>query len=253
MKKTIGFFGGDSQVGTTMLAQSAAELLKAREQKVLLILGSGKYGEEFLNLGTRHSIDDLKAAVRSGKVSFEDLTQAMEETRGLWVLPAVRNPLNAKYFPENTYEVMLASIGEDFDYIVIDGGDNANLGLTISALNASDERFLIITQQSKSIQRFRILKKNILDPLNLSGRLVINKYLKDPALLMKKDILSLCQMEEALTIPYIEYGWQAEMEGRSLLHFPKFAKSAGKLADIFEPAEKEGSYGKRVFTRRVSE
>ena len=59
--------------------------------------------------------------------------RTLEECRGLWVLPPVRNPLAAKYFPENTHQILLAALDEKFDYVVIDGGDDANLGLTISA------------------------------------------------------------------------------------------------------------------------
>lgn len=256
MKKIIGFFGGDSQCGTTMLAQSSAELLRERNQKVLLILGSGKCGNEFLNIGSRHSIDDLKAEVRSGKVPEEDFRQALEEVKGIWVLPAVRNSLNAKYFPENTYEVMLKSLQNDFDYVVIDGGDNANIGLTISALNVADERFFVTTQQSKSVSRLILLQKNILTPLSFDGRLIINKYIRDPALLLKKEVTALCNIEEAcnvLTVPYVEYGWQAEMEGRSLLHFKKFYKSVAQIADIFEPEERDREHGKRILFRRISQ
>ena len=175
MKHIIGFFGGDSQVGTTMIAQSVAELLKERGKRVLLILGSGKYGGEFAHAGARSSLDDLKAGIRSGKISEDDLDQVIEEVKGIWVLPSVRNPMSVRYFPENTYEVMLASAGEEFDYIVIDGGEDANSGLMISALNISDDRFFITTQQSKSVHRFLLLQKNVLEPLQLQGQLIINK------------------------------------------------------------------------------
>ena len=61
MKHVIGFFGGDSQVGTTMIAQSVAELLKERGKRVLLILGSGKYGGEFVHAGARSSLDAFES------------------------------------------------------------------------------------------------------------------------------------------------------------------------------------------------
>ena len=246
MKKVIGFFGGDSQVGTTMIAQSMAELLQQRGQRVLYIMGSGKFGDEFFSLEGRHSIDDLKAGVRSGRVTLEDLFQNLEECRGLWVLPAVRNPLTARYFTENTYEILLAEAASEFDYTVIDGGCDAALGMTIAAMNTSDHRFFVTTQQSKSIRRLVLQQKNVVQPLKLQGTLIINQYLKDPGLLMKGDILALCEMEEAYTIPYVEYGWQAEMEGRSLLRYGKFAKAAGVLADLFEAkGQKEGLWKKR--------
>ena len=224
MEKVIGFFGGDHQVGATMVAQSFAEVLQQRGKKVLYLMGSGKFGEEFLPLSGKHSIDDLKASVRSGRVTAEDFYQNLEQIRGLWVLPGVRNQLTAGYFTENTFEVLLSEVSEDFDYVVIDGGSDANLGITISALNTADHRFFVTTQQSKSIRRMILLQKNIVQPLERMGDLVINKYLKDPALLLKSDILSLCEIEEAFTVPYVEYGWQAEMENKSLLRYGRFSK-----------------------------
>ena len=44
MEKVIGFFGGDHQVGATMVAQSFAEVLQQRGKKVLYLMGSGKFG-----------------------------------------------------------------------------------------------------------------------------------------------------------------------------------------------------------------
>ena len=174
MEKVIGFFGGDHQVGATMVAQSFAEVLQQRGKKVLYLMGSGKFGEEFLPLSGKHSIDDLKASVRSGRVTAEDFYQNLEQIRGLWVLPGVRNQLTAGYFTENTFEVLLSEVSEDFDYVVIDGGSDANLGITISALNTADHRFFVTTQQSKSIRRMILLQKNIVQPLermwNMAGR-----------------------------------------------------------------------------------
>ncbi|MFQ9892017.1 MAG: hypothetical protein ACLRWH_02285 [Emergencia sp.] len=247
MNKIIGFFGGDSQVGTTMLAQSFAELMGQRGKRVLLILGSGKFGEAFAHLSSRYSIDDLKAAIRSGKVGKEDLLQSVERSRHIFILPSVRNPLTAKYFPENTYEIMLSSAGEEFDYIIIDGGDDANLGLMISALNIVDVHYFVITQQPKSLHRFLLLQKNILEPMDIGGTLIVNKYLKEPALFMKKDILKLCERQALFTVPYIEYGWQAEMEGKTLLAFHRFGKAVKRIACKLEPDQKKESLWKKRF------
>lgn len=245
MKKIIGFFGGDSQVGTTMVSQSIAECLKNCGKQVLFIKGSGKYGDEFMNGDGRYSLDDIKANIISGKVSYEDIEQVITNSKGVFVIPSVRNPFTSKYYPENTYEVMLASVEDSFDYIVIDAGSDANLGLMISALNVSDCRYFVTTQQSKAIHRLIQMKKNITQPLGLDGHLIINKYMKDPALFLKKDIETLSEMENASVIPYLEYGWQMEMEGRTLMHFHKFAKSIERIVGDFEVAPiKEKSWKK---------
>lgn len=247
MKKIIGFFGGDSQVGTTMISQSIAECLKTCGKQVLLIKGSGKYGEEFMNGDGRYSLDDIKANIISGKVSYEDMEQVIIESKGLFVISSVRNPFTSKYYPENTYEVMLASVADEFDYIVIDAGNDANLGLMISALNVSDSRYFVTTQQSKAIHRLIQMKKNITQPLGLDGHLIINKYMKDPALFLKRDIESLCEIQNASLVPYLEYGWQMEMEGRTLMHFHKFAKSIEQIVEDFEETPKKEKTWKKSF------
>ena len=247
MKKIIGIFGGDSQVGTTMISQSIAECLKDCGRQVLLIKGSGKYGEEFMNGDGRYSLDDIKANIISGKVSYEDIEQVMTESKGISVIPSVRNPFTSKYYPENTYEVMLASVIDEFDYIVIDAGNDANLGLMISALNMSDSRYFVTTQQSKVIHRLIQMRKNITQPLGLEGHLIINKYMKDPALFLKRDIENLCEMADASLVPYLEYGWQMEMEGRTLMHFHKFAKSIENIVDEFEETPKKEKIWKKSF------
>ena len=134
---------------------------------------------------------------------------------------------------------MLASVADEFDYIVIDAGNDANLGLMISALNVSDSRYFVTTQQSKAIHRLIQMKKNITQPLGLDGHLIINKYMKDPALFLKRDIESLCEIQNASMVPYLEYGWQMEMEGRTLMHFHKFAKSIEQIVADFEETPKK--------------
>lgn len=237
MKDIIGFFGGDSQVGTTMTATAVAEQLSQKNRRVLLVCASGKLGDGFLELSGKHSLDDLKAGIISGRVEQEDLQQTLEEARGLWVLPPVRNPLTAKYFPENTHQILVRALEDRFDYVVIDGGEDVNLGLTVSALNLCRRRFFVVTQQSQGLQRYVQLKKSVLEPLGLSGELIINKYQRDPSLLRVQEILALCGQTSAFRIPYVEYGWQAEMEKRTLCRFHKFQKAAAQIAACFEQEE----------------
>lgn len=247
MKRVIGFFGGDSQVGTTMVAQSVAERLAEQGLRVLLVFGSGKYGDGYTKEDGAHSIDDLKAGLRSGKVEREELMQSLTEKKNLFILPGVRNPLLAKYFPENTYRLLIEQAREDFDYMIIDGGCEYHLGITISALTDCDVRFFVTTQQAKSLYRYGLYRKQILEPLELDGRLIINKYLRDPALFLKHDILKFCGMKDAVTLPYIEYGWQAEMEGKSLLAYRGFCKGIEQIVEEFEPVCRKERIWKKSF------
>ena len=129
--------------------------------------------------------------------------------------------------------------------MIIDGGCDYHLGLTVSALNASDHRVFVTTQQAKSLARYGFWQNQILMPLELDGTLVVNKYVKDPALFLKADILRMCQAQDAVLIPYVEYGWQAEMEGNTLLSYRGFYRGMEKLLAWIEPAWKQEGRWKR--------
>ena len=169
MENIIGFFGGDSQVGTTMTAWSFAERLSGNNKKVLFLFGSGENDQAYFSAESGSSMDDLKAQLRSGWVERDDLFSLLAKRKNLWILPGTKDSLGADYFPENTFEVLLSNVLKDFDYVVIDGGHNVRLGVTISALNVCDCRYFLITQQAKTLHRFLQCKKNLLAPLGLNG------------------------------------------------------------------------------------
>lgn len=248
MERIIGFFGGDSQTGTTMLAWSFAERLSEKGRRVLLVFGSGKDDRFFFDEGTERSIDDLKAALRSGRVEREDVFACMEKRKAMWILPGTKNSLLAEYFLENTFQILLEEIEADFDEVVIDGGSDLRLGLTISALHACSHRCFVVTQQLKCLHRYVQNRGRLLNPLGLDGQIILNQYRKDPALFLKKDVCRMLGTEELVVIPFVEGGWQIEMERKNLLAIPKVAKGIDCLLEAFLGREKKVKRWKRHFT-----
>lgn len=247
MKKVIGFFGGDGQTGTTTIAWSFAEKLTEKGKRVLLILGSGNDDPTIVSKETSHSIDELKAALRSGRVEREDLFQCLEKRKQLWILPGTRNSLTSGYFLENTFQILLKEAGDDFDYVIIDGGADLRLGLTVSALNTCSLRYFVVTQQAKTLHRYMQSKRNLLSLLNLDGKVIVNQYRRDPVLFLKKDVCRLLDIEDVILIPYVAEGWQAEMERKNLLYVPRFAKAIETmLRSSVQKKKKEGRW-KKVF------
>lgn len=247
MCKVISFIGGDSGTGTTMVAQSFSKVLAQRGKKTLVVSGSGKTGDEYLGGCRNSSIDDIKADIKSGHVHKEDVYQCLIEEDMLFYIPPVRNCFTARYYPENTFEILLDELYDDFDYIVIDGGDNVNSALTISSINVADDRFFVITQQQKSISRFAEMKHSVLVPLKLDGEIIVNKYNRDPALFLVKDMEPVLAQKNFITVPYITYGWQAEMEGKTLLRQGAFSKAINKIVQRYEPEMKKEFLWKKSF------
>ena len=247
MEDVIGFFGGDCQMGTTMIAWSFAERLSNHEKKVLLLLGSGNEDRLYDADENDHSIDNLKAMIRSGHVEKEDLFQHIERRKSLWILPGTKNSLSAEYFPGNTFQILLENVKEAFDFVVIDGGSNLRMGLTISALDVSDTRFFVVTQQAKTMHRYIRNQERLLQPLGMMGKVIINQYRKDPALFLKKDMCRRLGTDDTMVIPYVEEGWQMEMEQKNLLGNLHFCRAIDCLVNPFVGEEKKVFGWRRFF------
>lgn len=253
MGEIISFFGGDNQVGTTMVSQSLAQRLKQTGKKVLYIQCSGKCAEGFFSPSLTKGLDDIKADILTGQINIEEINHVIEKRKGLSIIGSVKNSYSAKYFPDNTMEIVLKEICNEYDYIVLDAGSSIDLGLGISALSIADKRYYVLTQQRKTIERFSFTQMNFLNPLKFNGKLVINKFLKEPSFFTKKEIETICKEDVSACIPYMEYGWQAEVEGNILMRFPKFERHIEKIeADILERG-RETKYVKGIFHRRISE
>ncbi|MBR3756216.1 MAG: hypothetical protein IKK48_03810 [Firmicutes bacterium] len=248
MEKVVGFFGGDHQTGTTMIAWSFAERLSETGRRVLLLFCSGSNDQSFIAGENGQSIDNLKAALRSGRVEREDLFQCLEKRKGLWILPGTKNSLAAGYFLENTLQILLEGVDDTFDIVVVDGGSDLRLGLTISALNVCCYRYFVVTQQAKCIHRYLQKREYLLGPFGLDGQVILNQYRKDPSLLLRKDVCRILGLEKVTVVPFVEGGWQAEMDQKNLRGTPRFAKAVDGLVTAFTGEEKKVRKWKKSLT-----
>lgn len=229
MSQVIGFCGGDDGVGCSMLAQSAAELLAEKQPgKVLLVSASGKYGDDYILNRDGLSMDAVRANLASGKLLPSELYPNLAREKNVRILPAPRDALSASYYPEDCMNTLLEA-AEGFSYIIIDCGSRVDYGLFISGAKAAHRRYYVLTQQEKCLRRFQYAVREVLRPLHLEGELIINKYQLSPALLTSSEIESLTGMETAVRVPYISYGWQAELEKATLLPCSKYAKAVRRL------------------------
>lgn len=246
MSHIISFLGGDSQVGTSMISQSVAETLYRQKHKVLLISGSGKYGNDFLDCGPEKSIDRVRANILSGRLRGRELEQVSGREQDFNLIGGTMHPLHCSDFPEDTFQVLLAETEGMFEYIVIDGGDGTDMNLTRSALRIGKTIYFVITQQPKSVKRFELLKEHNAKDLEGKSQLLLNKYMKDPSLMTWKEVEKLCGQRIVATVPYMEYGWQAEMEKRTLMGRRKYAKQIRVLVkQINDAAEQEGTWKRK--------
>ena len=235
--ESIILIGADSQVGTTMIAQSLAESM-GKEQKILLVMASGKTGDDFFENREERSIDDIKANLLNEQIDRRELGQVLLKEGDIHILPGVRDALSSQYYTENSMKP-LQRAASGFDRMIIDAGDDIRSGLFISSLLLGGRVFLVMTQQEKSLRRFRYMKNKVLEPLRVTPEVILNKYQNSLSLVSSSDAAKVMGLPWAARIPYSEYGWQAEMERRTLMGEKKFRESILSLKDHINGVKKE--------------
>ncbi len=211
----ITFFGADSKVGTSMIAQSVAEKLSENEGlKVLLIILDGSPGMDYvLKFEESLSIDTVRAKVINHILSNNELIDVCTELDKLYILQGTQSLLYRKYYQPEHIESLLRQLADIFDVVVVDGGSNVELGMTIGALNSSCHKFLIVTQQSTCLRHYKQIQSQILSKLEIKDFcMIINKYINNEQLFDKHRLSHEYEAPHMCSVPYSEFNLQAEIE-----------------------------------------
>lgn len=223
MGKIVTFFGGDSQVGVTMIAQSVSEVIGKANKSVLLILANSTFGNDFIKDNIEFSIDDIKTHINSNSLTEEDIENITVIYNGISILPGIKNIINLKFYGDDDLQQIVNLMRHRYDVIIIDGGCNVQYGLNISSLKYAESRYYIISQREKSIRRFNNVNEKILKPLGYKGKIIINSYLGNVGTYGKKEIEEILDEKVWFTVPAVDYGWMSEENKTTLLKNNKFA------------------------------
>lgn len=239
MNKIISFLGADYSVGTTMTAQSTAEILAENRKKVLLILASSNPLMDYFKTGDiiNRSIDELRPSLRAENLTKEEVMNICYRTKNLTVLPPVKDLTLIRFFRETDLETIINLVIDNFDFIVIDGGCNIQHPLNISALMCCNKLFVVITQQEKSLNRYRLLKETVLNPLNLNHSIIVNKFTETSPYYSKKNLFQVTGIREIFMIKNCDNSWEAEIQKETLLKYPKYKEGIKSMVRDIEGQE----------------
>ena len=234
--KLFTFFGADSKVGTTMIAQSTAELLAKVSNRVIYLPLDGTVGDDYCQFDNKFGLNDIKTKLQTKILSRNELEDICVESKaGYDVLPGIKSILSRRQFHPEDVAYLLKLIKKLYEVVIIDTGSDIELGTAIAGLNATPNRILVTSQQSVAYKRFRNLKNQILDLVGIESYLiVINKYVDNPSLEDSRKMESNFGGTLVTTVPFIEYGWQCEQEQRSLLSTKddQFTESIESIVEV---------------------
>lgn len=182
MSRSIVFAGSDSKVGTTMTVQSIAEHIVAsdRSQRVLLAGFHGRSGTDYAG-GAVATLDQIRIPLEHGLLSREALLDVCRRNQRLCQLGGISDRLDRRrYGPEVTGRI-LDLLGDAFDLILIDAGNDLDDGLAVGAIRRADEGVLLLAQ-CESALRHHEEAAPLARRLGFAPRLVVlNRYRdKDP-------------------------------------------------------------------------
>lgn len=221
----ITFFGADSKVGTTMVAQSTAELLaKNSGLKVGLLFLNNNPSNYYIRKKDKLGIDGIKNKLFNNILTSAELVDSCLQTSpNLFILTGVEYFLDVRQYQPEYIDRLIKLAAERLNIIIIDAGSNIDSGIAIAALNATKYRYLVTTQQENIRKNFERIDRQVLKQLQIdssSFMLVLNKYVSSNNIYSAVQLAELYRMTLAVHIPNLDLlGWQAEFDQKSLLDY----------------------------------
>ncbi len=243
MKKTVIFAGGDTQTGTTMLAMAAAEELVKEGMSVLYLRAGAWTGTEFLSENTMSAGEEVLAGLMAENLSAQELQQAVGVNRGVDVLTGIRRGRSGWYFLQEDLEAICSLAETLWDWVIVDTGcvQWSGYGMDVSSL--AGQVYIVVTQQEKTIERFRNWKSLQNGEPWKNVQFLLNKYNDAGTFPDVEDMAELlqCSRSAILTVPYVPYGWQAEAERTTLLNFRRYRKAVRNLTERIKTGGADGN------------
>ena len=244
MNNVVVLHGIDHKVGTTMIAQSVAEIISVRKQnlKVLLLFLNGRRSTDYVR-EEFDSITRFRMQLENRIISGKEIVKACRCQNNLYMLAGIESPEEERYYQPDMSAYLLSTVKNEFDLVLVDSGNTLDNGLALGALTCSDLRFLILTQQETMLRRYEVLQP-LYQKLKISfAGFIINKFSsQDPYdlgyLSMRMDTVK----SRIKRVEQTGSSRLAEMEYRTLLSFQdqRYTQDVLSLANlILELTEKE--------------
>lgn len=228
----FSFHGVDHKVGTTMTAQSVAELIISNNSnlKVLLISMNGRESSEYIR-ETPSGIDAMKFHIDNNMISGEEFLKTCTHKGNFYIMAGISNEMEQRYYYPDMAKYLLEEVAPEFDLIIADCGSELDNGLAIGTLSISEEIFLVATQQESVIRRYEKIKC-ILDELGFGiSAYIINKYYEqDPYGLSYLVNRMEIERDRIWKLDSAGYSRQAEIDYKTLLEYKNDIYSQDILA-----------------------
>lgn len=236
MENLFVFHGTDHKCGTTMVAQSVAEIIAEQRKNinVLMISLNGRKSNEYVSENIA-PIDNYKLQIDSGIIIDKNIIAKNKHKDNLYMVGGIEKELEQRYYLPNTAAKLLEGMTPQFEIIIADTGSEIDNGLAIGGLSLSKLNMMVMTQNESAVCRYE-KNREIFNQLKINfDAYLINKFCED-------DPYSLSYFSQRLGIPgeklkkihMANCGRQAEMEYRTFVNYneEQYIQDVIKISNI---------------------
>ena len=199
----ISVFGGDNNVGTSIAAQTIAEVLASGGENILFIdasdsLFDGYTGKTFDCYG----IDQIGETVNP--------LQAVTRLNSYDAILGIRG-LKRRDYPDDFFNEIFR-YADGYSRVIIDAGSDPRGKLNILALKTAEKRIFIVRQNPKCIDKFKLAAENILIPEGVYQQkdIVIINAVRKSRLLFSEAQVGASLLRNTYKLPYVQKGIKCE-------------------------------------------
>ena len=219
MSQIVVFHGAEHRAGCTMAAQSTAELA-AKEKKELAVLFAALNGRRSAGYISEKTVcmDEFKIQLKSGIGIDKNALSPSKKISNLYIIAGAEKEEEARGFFPDMADVLVESLSDKFDLIIIDSGSEADNGLALGALRLNGLKYLVMEQAESSVRRYEKMRA-LYEKLDIKfNKYVLSKYSADDPL-TSSYVSARLGLDKSLflELSYQDGGRAAEMEYRTML------------------------------------
>lgn len=235
MNNVYVFHGADGKTGTTMITQSVAEYISSKRNKIKIMMVSmhGRPGTEYVDR-VGESIEGIRLHLDNKLLNTLKLVEGCRKSDNFYMLGGVESIEKVRDYRPEMAVYLLEKLSGVFDLVFVDSGNDIDNALAVGALESTENRYCIITQQESILRRYE-LTQPLYKRLGIEfTSYIVNKH-------SDTDLYNLRYIEKRLRITperlirvgISGYERQAESEKRTLLYYKndRFCKDIHSLAN----------------------
>lgn len=233
--KMITIWSTRGNMGNTMTSIELAKSLSKCKGKTILVdmnLVQPRIGDYLYLKDFNHTLDNLFPFALGNNISNDIIEANCEKLDDLFVLKGTLNPSFTEFVKPEVLDVVIQALKDNFTYIVVDVHSSLNNSGTYTALQHSDEVYILLHRDLFSILSLSDITPFLFSVFNKDKfKLLFNKDRKD-IYMEKTEIEKNLNMISIGSLPYIPNIYNFINKGEYLnLEDKKEYKEYGEILD----------------------